>query len=983
MNKIFLIIPIAIVFVCLLQSDKPDEKKIPVVASDKNGPTDIDDYFFIQRTYPDERFALMAYDHAIKQALSEWKQASGSRAGAAWNWTLEGPTNIGGRINCLAVDPADQNIIYAGSASGGVFKTVDGGNNWNPIFDDQPYLSIGSITIDPNNSDRIFVGTGDVNISGYPFIGDGIYKSENGGTTWTHLGLEDQRIIAKIAIDPNNSDIIYTATMGIPFERNNDRGLYKSSDGGTSWNQILFLSDEAGTVDVLIDPANSQRIFAAGWDRIRNNHESLISGNHGRIYRSENGGASWDTLYNGLPNERICRTGLAVSGDSFFCIMVDSFYNLKGIYVSEDEGDSWDSISLSTFSDNQGGFGWYFGQLDVNPFNPQEMYVCGVELWGTTDGGQNWFKATPAWWLYDVHADDHDVFFLDAENILLATDGGIYKRDAFQNWSDIENIPNSQFYEVAVNPNLSGTYYGGLQDNGTTAGNSSILNAWPRIYGGDGFQPAFRADNPDIMFTETQNGGLVVSDDGGNNFYDAMSGVDFNNRINWNMPYIISNHNQDVMYLGTDRVYQSIAGYFPSWNALSDDLTHGNIFGSRFHTVSCVEESPVNENILWAGTTDANVWVTSNQGLTWDSVHMNLPHRYVTDIACSFLNQDITFVSISGYKDNDFIPHIHMTVDRGQSWIDISGDLPPLAVNDIELTSMSDSLIFVATDGGVYFTANQGTNWFRLGDNMPIMTVYDLAFDGLNNKIIAGTFARSMWSIEVDSLIDLLNPQISVSDDDTICSGNSVSVSASGGSIYSWLPASGLSCSSCANTIASPTSTTNYTVTISDANGVIGVDSVLITVNPSPAQPIITSSNDTLFCSLSAAEYLWFLDGSWLTGFDTQFIVTDVPGNYAVEVVNEFGCSNISDEFSFNPFFVQTINLDLVSVYPNPVTDYLRFNFFVNLPVEAFIYNSNGELLKNFKFHNGMIDVRKLESGIYYLKIISGNNSVIRKFVKF
>ncbi len=465
------------------------------------------DEFFLQRAYPEGRFSIEAYANGLKQA----RQMAQARTANGFDqeWTTQGPGNIGARINTVAANPQNENIIYAGFSEGGIFKTTDGGQNWVPIFDDQVFLSIGDIVLDPNDPETVYVGTGDVNISGYPFIGDGLYRSTNGGDTWTHLGLTDQRIISKIVIDPTDSDRLFVGTMGLPFEPNNQRGLYRSTDGGNNWEQVLFLSDSTGVIDVLMNPDNPQILYAAGWDRIRNNTLSLVSGQGARIYKSVDGGDNWTMLSGGLPNGIHSRLGLAMSGtnpDVVFAQYVDTSYNLEAIYKTTNGGNNWFPIPTDEFttglsSNALGGFGWYFAKIRVNPNDDDDIFLLGVDLWRTQDGGNNWTQATPPWWEYSVHADKHDLLFTPSGNILLATDGGLYRTDlTTENWEDIENIPTTQFYRVAYNPHNPDFYYGGAQDNGSTGGNATGINFWERIYGGDGFTMAFDPFDPNRFF---------------------------------------------------------------------------------------------------------------------------------------------------------------------------------------------------------------------------------------------------------------------------------------------------------------------------------------------------------------------------------------------------------------------------------------------------------------------------------------------------
>lgn len=718
------------------------------------------DEFFLQRSYPDGKFHVEAYAAGLKEAKLK-SQARNTTPGFDADWTTQGPGNIGARINSIAVHPSDENIIYVGFSQGGVFKTTNGGQSWVPIFDDQLFLTIGDIALDPNNPETVYIGTGDVNITGRPFIGDGIYRSNDGGSTWENIGLTAQRIISKIIVHPNDSNTIYASAMGLPFERNDERGLYKTTDGGLNWTEVLFLSDSTGVIDFLMNPQNPDILYAAGWDRIRNNIESITSGDGARVYKSLDGGLNWNLLAGGLPNAIHSRLGLTMSGsdpDVVFAQYVNTNYQLEAIYKTNDGGQSW--LPIPTDEDNNGlsagalgGFGWYFGKIRVNPSNDDDIFLLGIDLWRTLDGGENWFRATPPWWEYSVHADKHDLIFLPSDNILLATDGGLYKTDInTTEWLDIENIPTTQFYRVAYNPHNPDFYYGGAQDNGTTGGSAASINSWDRIYGGDGFQMAFDPLDANRFFVETQNGNIRVTLNGGNNFDNANSGIDNEDRRNWDMPYFISSHDNLSLFTGTYRVYYGL-GENPEWTAISPDLTDGTAEEHRYHNITSIDESPLLQGLIFVGTGDGNVWRSDNFGVDWVDISDGLPDQYITDIVASPDDVDIVYVTYSGYRDNDFLPRIYKSYDRGNTWESISGDLPDLAINQLLVyPEYGDSVLFIANDGGVYGSINSGENWERLGGNMPFITVYDLCLNEAKNELVAGTFARSIMSFPIDSI---------------------------------------------------------------------------------------------------------------------------------------------------------------------------------------------------------------------------------------
>lgn len=743
--------------ICLIIACQEQKETISLQQSrldQKLGPSE---EFFLQRAYPDKSIDVEHYTEALRAVQEQVK----SRGLTSFDvpWAVQGPGNIGARVNTVAVHPQNDDIMYLGFSQGGVFRTTNGGENWQPIFDDQAFLSIGDIVIDATNPDIIYVGTGDPNISGFPFIGDGVYKSIDGGDTWTNIGLEAQRIVSKIIIDPTNSNILYVATMGLPFERNNDRGLYKTIDGGVTWEQVLFIGDDAGVIDVVMNPQNPQILYAAGWNRIRNNQESHIRGQAAKVYKTIDGGANWDMLEGGLPQIDLSRVGLAMSHqnpDKLYAIYVGLDFQVYNIYKTEDAGHTWEvlptdeenaGLSPSAF----GGFGWYFSKIRVDPQNDEQLFLLGVDLWRYQGG--LWSRATPNWWESNVHADKHDLVFNSKNHMILGTDGGAYySEDNGLVWEDLENIPTTQFYRVAYNPHTPEFYYGGAQDNGTTGGNEQTLNEWERIFGGDGFQAVFHPNDPNIFYVETQNGGIQVTVDGGQIWENGREGIPFEDRRNWNMPYIISPHNPDVLYTGTYRIFKSVVGPIPFWIPISEDLTDG--IADRYHTITTLCQSPLDNQLLYVGTSDGKVWRGDHDGLDWIALHTDLPNRYVTDIKASADILDNVYVTHSGYKDNDFIPRVHRSTDRGATWEDISVGLPNLAINDVYvLPNHQDTAIFVATDGGVYGTLDAALTWERLGNNMPIVPVYDLEWNEARNELIAGTFARSIMTFPLDDIL--------------------------------------------------------------------------------------------------------------------------------------------------------------------------------------------------------------------------------------
>lgn len=890
--------------------------------------------YFLQRSYSGKKFGTKAYTSALKATKQQILSKSGANT-ISGDWVTQGPGNIGARINTVAVHPTDDDIMYVGFSQGGAFKTIDGGDNWFPIFDDFTLLSIGEIVLDPSDPNTVYMGTGDPNISGYPFIGDGIYKSTDAGATWTNLGLEETRIISKIIVDPTDQNTIYVATMGIPFERNDDRGLYKTTDGGVTWEQVLFLNNESGIIDMVMDTDDPQTIYAAGWTRIRNNNESKLNSEVARVYKSTDGGANWTTLGGGLPQGELSRIGLAISatdGQKLYAMVIGTDQQIQGIYRTTDGGDIWTPVSTTGLSTNaMGGFGWYFGRIDVNPTNDEQLYVHGVSfytlrlgLW--TDIGLVTLGLSP-------HADKHDLVFNSSGELILATDGGLYKTaDDGLNWTDLENIPTTQFYRVGYNPHLPNTYYGGAQDNGTTGGNKDNINDWERILGADGFQPIFHPTNPDVFYAETQNGGINVTQNGGTSFSGATSGIPGSDRRHWDMQYFISPFDADVLYTGTFRVYKSTAGAAPSWNAISPDLTDG--IESNFHLISAITESTLQQGLLYVGTNDGNVWRTDDDGANWINVTGTLPDRYVSDVTASPDNLDNVYVTHTGYKDGDFTPRIFRSTDRGVTWEDISTGLPNLAVNCVYvIPGTNDQTIFIANDGGVYGTTNGGQSWKRVGDNMPMIPVYDLEYNVANNEIVAATFARSIQSFSLDNI---QNDALAVE----------------------WLD---FSATAQKNEVLLTWTTANE------------VDSPVY---------FIEKSIDAL-----NYETIGQVNGKGKATETNAYTFTDIaPQNgrnyYRIQQTDELGRKSYTPTQVVN--FAGNDVAFTIKIYPNPTTDNLQIDLTNPATGTGFLLNTQGQRLQQLNLQKGSneVSLEQYPAGIYYVEMEVAGERVVRQVVK-
>ncbi len=712
------------------------------------------DHLFYQRVYPDTHFDFRGWERELdvirKDAQRQYQRSAGA-------WVTQGPGNAGARINTIAVHPRDHRIMLIGFSAGGIYKTMDGGLHWEPVFDDFSILAVGDIVFDESNPNIVYVGTGDPNISGIPFVGKGIYRSTDTGDTWNYLGLEEAGIIAKIVIDPEDPQVMYAASMGIPFYRDGNRGLYKTTNGGQNWEQVLFLGEGTGVIDVAINPEDSRILYAAGWDRIRNYEESTTTGEGARIYKSTDGGTGWTMLGGGLPNQVHSRIGIELAHsnpDRLYAVYVDTSHELEEVFTSTDAGQSWSALPIRSGSgmgtQPLAGFGWYFGKIRLNPSDEEDLYLLGVRLWRFNARSKRWSRVDQ--FTADVvHVDKHDLIFAGPDTLLLATDGGLYRStDNAASWYDIEDIPATQFYRVAYNPHNPDLFYGGAQDNGSLSGNKEDLAGWTQYFGGDGFRTIFHPDDPNIYYVETQSGGFYVTRDSGQSYEPATKGINGSDYVNWDAPVIMSQHDPDVLYFGTDRVYRSETGPDEDFKAISDQLTDDTVFLDATANITALAESPFDLKVIFAGTGDGNLYLTEDYGLTWQKSDAGLPDRYLTAIIPSPTNAAVLFVTHSGFRSGERIPHIHRSDDLGKTWIDISGDLPSIPVNDLlVLPNNADQVLFAGTDAGVYFSRDGGRRWLRLGNNMPVIPVFDLEYHPVKNLLIAGTHAKSIMTFDL------------------------------------------------------------------------------------------------------------------------------------------------------------------------------------------------------------------------------------------
>ena len=711
------------------------------------------DWFFLQRAFPYDHLNREAHRRALQQAQT-LRTTHKSNAMAAWQ--LIGPTNIGGRITAMALSPSDPNTIYIGAAAGGVFITTDAGATWFPIFDDQPALSIGALAIDPNQAETIYVGTGEANGSIDSYPGDGIYKSTDGGLTWSNIGLQESNHIGRIAVHPRTSNVIYVAACGQLYGKNPERGIYKSSDGGRTWVRSLHLTDSTAAIDVAINPQQPDTVYAAMWERMRAPNRRRVGGFSSGIYRTLNAGQSWQLLSNGLPPAAANRgrIGLAVAPSNpatIYAMYANDPGNFDGIYKSTDHGNSWRRVTAAGLpSGFLGGFGWYFGNIKVDPRNDNIVYALGVTFHKSSDGGNSWSNL-----LGSIHVDQHALEFdpANSNRLMVGNDGGFYlSMNGGSSWAKSFELPITQFYAGTIDYLNPERTYGGTQDNGTLRTRTGRHNDWEEIFGGDGFYCLVDYTDAQFVYAEAQFGFLGRSTDGGNSFQLATSGINAGERKNWSTPVVMDPHNPRVLYYGAQRLYRS-SNRAESWTPISADLTNGPGPTSYvFGTITTIAVSPADANVLYVGTDDANVWVTRDLGANWKKINAGLPRRWVTRVAADPEDANVAYVTFSGHQEDVFLPHIFRTENQGDDWIDLSSNLPEAPINVVVIDPENTAVLYVGTDVGVFYTADGGASWQPLGNGLPYVPVYDLSLHNPTRTLRAATHGRSFYEFDLNAL---------------------------------------------------------------------------------------------------------------------------------------------------------------------------------------------------------------------------------------
>lgn len=698
-----------------------------------------------------------------------------------------GPAFMSGRISDVAIHPTNQNTFYVAVASGGVWKTVNEGTTWTPVFDDQKSYSIGCVTVDTKNPHIVWVGTGE-NVGGrHMGYGDGIYRSDDDGAHWKNMGLKNSEHISRIITHPNNSDIVWVAVQGPMWNKGGDRGLYKTIDGGKTWKKTLGDNEWVGVTEIVIDPTNPDQLYAATWQRHRTVAAYIGGGPGSGLYRSSDGGETWTKLTAGLPTSNMGKIGLAISPQQPDILYADIELDRKkgGLFRSTDKGSTWTKMSDMV----SGGTGpHYYQELYASPHKFDRIYLMDATAHISEDGGKTFTDFNTM----DRHGDNHAIAFRknDPDYILLGTDGGLYESfDQGKSWRYFENLPVTQFYKVALDDRLPFyNIYGGTQDNSSEGGPSrtdnihGIRNAdWRVILDWDGHQPATEPGNPDVMYAERQEGTLSRLDLSTGEVVDIQPQPEPNEsyeRFNWDAPILVSPHQSSRIYFASSRVWRS-DNRGDKWTAISGDLTRNQdrftlpIMGkvqswdepwdvgamSNYNTITSLAESPRQEGLIYAGTDDGLIQVTENGGTAWRKIEVGtipgIPSTaFVNDIKADLFDVNTVYVALDNHKYGDFTPYLVRSNDKGKTWQSIRSNLPDRTlIWRLVQDHVKPELLFAATEFGIYFSVNKGDRWIKLSGGVPTISFRDLAIQRRENDLVGASFGRGFFVLDDYSLL--------------------------------------------------------------------------------------------------------------------------------------------------------------------------------------------------------------------------------------
>lgn len=787
------------------------------------------------------RLPHLAFGLLLALSSSAHAQTPDSATLASLRWRLIGPVNMAGRITDVEGDPRSSKIFYVAGATGGIWKTINAGTTFIPLWENAPIASMGDIAIASSDPKIIWAGTGEDDSRNSVSPGMGIYKSTDGGVTWTAMGLEKTQHIGRIVVHPTDPDIVYVAALGALWTSNPERGLYRTDDGGKSWKLSKFISDKAGFVDVAMDPRNPNVLYAASWERVRKPYYLKSGGPGSGLWKTTDGGKSWQEIAGGgFPRTQKGRIGLAIAPSDpdivYALVEADSARGEKpqrlqsGLYRSNDAGRTWKWINSTTNRP------FYFSQIRVDPKDPNRIYRMAVDFQFSDDGGYSWRAG-----MLGNHEDYHGMWIdpNDPEHFVIGGDAGIFQTwDRGGTYDALNNMAMGQFYGVSFDYQVPYRVCGGLQDNGSSCGISRRRNGqlqmtdWFAVFAADGLQTAQDPSDPNLIYYESQGGNIArrnlatgelvsirprtvtvaqygnqiraIRGDGSKpvtaeqekqiadireRMKREMADPNVALRWNWNTPFILSQHDPNVFYSGADKIFKSVKkGEVPY--AISPDLTARNPDWLRISsgfdadanpaidasggitrdatgaeenaTIVTINESTIRAGLLLVGTDDGKVWITRNDGGTWDDLSSRFPSvpplTQVSKVEASHADSATIYVSFDNHRVNDFKPYVYVSNDFGKTFRSIASDLPtnrPNSVYVIREDPVNRNLLYVGTELGVYASLNGGGNWFPLSSNLPTVPVYDLQVHPRDRELIAGTHGRGIQVLDVGPLQQL------------------------------------------------------------------------------------------------------------------------------------------------------------------------------------------------------------------------------------
>ncbi len=686
-------------------------------------------------------------------------------------WRSIGPRMQGGRIECIACPPGNTSVMYVGVGSGSLWKTENKGITWKPIFEKESTFAMGDVAVSQSNPKVVWVGTGEVLMARSSFPGMGVFKSTDAGKTWKNMGLVDTHHIGKVIIHPKRSDVVYVAAIGHMSTPNKQRGVLKTTDGGRTWKKSLYVDEESGAIDLVMDQTNPEILYATTWHRDR---KAGLRGKGSGVYKTTNGGKTWQQLTNGLPvGKSVGRIAIALapSNPKILYALVDTQKG-DGLYRSEDQGETWKKVNKDAVRAQ-----WDWCEIHVSPDDPDEIYNIGQRSYVSKDGGRT-FRQIGGTIVHllrhnarTLHLDTHAMWIdpLNPNRIVFGNDGGLFfSYDRGKNWLHVNNLPIAECYAVTYDMAKPYNVYIGTQDNAALFGPSTHTpkdgypDEWKHVYldpwgGGDSYFTYRDPSDPNVIYYEHQFGELRRK----NMKSGKTKRIKPNSpkgqprvRCAWMTPYFISRYDSSTLYYGANRVYKS-KNRGDRWRVISPDLTEGsNVRNVRYRAITTMAESPLKRGLLYAGTDNANLYITEDDGKTWKKITKGLPPHTFTRVHPSPHEASTVFVTLTGMRNDDFSAYIFRSNDKGATWKAITSNLPLESVNVIYEDPKHENILYVGTDLGVYVSVNGGASWQSLCNSLPTTPVHDLFVHPRDDELVIGTHGRSVFVLDVTPIRD-------------------------------------------------------------------------------------------------------------------------------------------------------------------------------------------------------------------------------------